>query len=108
MVGHADRRAVAYLEVCGAYRNAALAQARGLVKQMLKVDNYSRAEDIDGVVAQDAGRKQVQDKPALVVNDGVTGVVAALIADNYIVFFREQIDHAALALIAPVGSNDCC
>ncbi len=107
MIGHADRCTVADLKVCGAYRNAALAQTRSLVEQVLKVDDYARSEDVDGIVAQDAGGQQIQDEPALVVDDGVTGIVAALIADDYIVPFRKQIDHAALALIAPVCSYDC-
>ena len=106
MIGHADGRAVAYLEVGGAYRYAALAQAIDLIEQMLKVDNDSRAEHIHGVIAQYARRQQIQDKLSLVVHHGVTGVVAALITDNNIILFREQIDHTALALIAPVGSHD--
>lgn len=107
VIRHADGSTVADLEVFGAYRNAALTQARCFVKQVLKVDDYAGAEDIDGVVAQDTGGKQVQDELALVVYNGVAGVIAALIADNDIVLFREQVDHTALALIAPVGSNDC-
>ena len=107
VIGHADGRAVADLEVCRAYCDAAGAQTRGLIKQVLKVDDYAGAEDVDGVVAKDAGRQQVQDELALVVYHGVACVVAALIADNDVVIFREQIDHAALALIAPVCSHDC-
>ena len=107
VIGHADGRAVADLEICRAYCYAAGAQTRGLIKQVLKVDDYAGAEDINGVVAKDAGRQQVQDELALVVYHGVACVVAALIADNDVVIFREQIDHAALALIAPVCSHDC-
>ena len=107
VIGHADGCAVADLEVFRAYCDTALAQTRGLIKQVLKVDDYASTEDVDGVVAEDAGRQQVQDELALVVYHGVACVVAALIADNDVVIFREQIDHAALALIAPVCSHDC-
>ena len=78
-----------------------------MAEKMLKVDDDAGAEYVHGVVAQYARRQQVENELALVVNDGVTGVVAALIADNDVVLFREQIDHTALALVAPVGSHDC-
>ena len=107
VIGHANGRAVAYLEICRAYCYAAGAQTRGLIKQVLKVDDYAGTEDINGVVAKDAGRQQIQDELTLIIYHGVACVVAALIADNDVVIFREQIDHAALALIAPVCSHDC-
>ena len=40
------------------------------------------------VVAQDAGGQQVQNELALVVDDGVAGVVAALIADDDVILLR--------------------
>ena len=43
---------------------------------------------------------------AALVHDGVTGVVAALIADNDLMLGGEKIDHAALSLVAPVDSNN--
>jgi len=36
----------------------------------------------------------------------VTGVVAALIADNDLMLGGEKIDHAALSLVAPVDSDN--
>ena len=107
VIGHADGRAVTYLEICRAYCYAAGAQTSGLIEKVLKVDDYAGAEDVDGVVAENAGRQQIQDELALIIYHGVACVVAALIADNDVVIFREQIDHAALALIAPVCSHDC-
>jgi hypothetical protein len=40
------------------------------------------------------------------IDDGVARVSAALIADNIIEPFRQQIDHAALALVPPVDPNN--
>ena len=42
------------------------------------------------VVAQNARGQQVQNELALFVDDGVAGVVAALIADDDIVFFAQS------------------
>ena len=63
------------------------AQTRGLIKQVLKVDDYAGTEDINGVVAKDAGRQQIQDELTLIIYHGVACVVAALIADNDVVIF---------------------
>ena len=107
VIGHAYSRAVADFEVRGAYLNAALAQTRDLVCQVLKVYDDTGAEDVHGPVAQDAGGQQIEYEPALVVDDGVACVIAALIADDDIILFREQVYHSALSLVAPVCSYDC-
>ena len=46
-------------------------------------------------------------KLAVFIDDGVTGIAAALIAHDHIVGLRQQVDHAALTLVAPVDTNDC-
>ena len=70
--------------------------------------NHTGAEHVHGFVAQDAGRHEIEHELALVVDDGVAGVVAALIAHDDVVLLAEQVDHAALALIAPVDTYDGC
>ena len=55
---------------------------------------------------QDAGGQKVQDELALFSNDGVPGIVAALIAGNDIGVFGQQVDDAAFALIAPIDSSN--
>ena len=42
------------------------------------------------------------------INDGVTSVIASLKADNDIGLLRQIVDDAALALIAPLRTYDCC
>ena len=43
----------------------------------------------------------------VLVDDGVTGVVAALEADDDIDFLCQIVDDAAFAFIAPLGANNC-
>ena len=90
----------------GADLYAALPQARGFAGEMLQVDDDPGAEDVHRFVPQDAGGHEVHDELALFVYDGMAGVVAALIADHNIVVLTEQVHHAALALVAPVCSNN--
>ena len=106
VVGHADGGAVADLEMVGAYLDARLAQLHRLTEEMLKVDDDAGAENVDGLIAQDAGGHEVHDELALFIDDGVAGVVAALIADDDVIVLAEQVDHTALALIAPVSTNN--
>ena len=73
---------------------------------MLRVDDHAAAHDADDVRTQDAGGDQVQDEFAALVLDGVAGVVAALIARNNVVILTEQVDHATLALVAPVYAGN--
>ena len=49
----------------------------------------------------------MQGKLAVFVHNGVTGIVAALIAADDIIFLGDQIDHAAFSFVAPVDANDC-
>jgi hypothetical protein len=41
-------------------------------------------------------------------DDGVPGVVAALIADAHRGFLGEEVGEAALALVAPLHADDHC
>ena len=54
---------------------------------MVEVDHHARAQHADNVRVQDAGGQQVQDELALRGDDGVAGIVAALIAGNNIGMF---------------------
>ena len=49
----------------------------------------------------------MQGKFAHIVNNGMTGVAAALIPHDHIKPPGQIIHHAALALIAPVDTYDC-
>ena len=49
----------------------------------------------------------MQGKLSILVDDGVTGIGAALKADDNIGVICQGIRDLSLALIAPIGSNDC-
>ena len=49
----------------------------------------------------------MQGKFAVFIDDGVARVAAALVADYDVVVLGQQVNHAALALVAPVNANDC-
>ena len=108
VVRHADDGLVADLQVLRCDGDAALSQARDLVEHVLRINDHAGAEHVHGLVAQDAGRHEIEHELALVVDDGVAGVVAALIAHDDVVLLAEQVDHAALALVAPVDAYDRC
>ena len=107
MVRHGDGRTVGDLQVFGGDGDALLAQLVDLAVQMVRVDDHTIAHHADNIRAQDAGRQQVQHELAALVLDGVAGVVAALIPCNDVVLLADQVDHAALALVAPVDTRNC-
>ena len=65
-------------------------------------------------VANHAGRSAIKDprwnevEPELLpgVDDGVTGIVAALGANDHVGLFGKKIDHLALPLVAPLTAHE--
>ena len=49
----------------------------------------------------------MQRELAMFIDDGVTGVAAALISHDDVILLCQQIDHAAFAFVAPVNAHDC-
>ena len=107
MVGHGNGGPVGDLQVIGGDGNALLPQLVDLAVQMVRVDDHTVAHHADNVGAQDAGGQQVQHELAALVLHGVACVVAALIPCNDVILLADQVDHAALALIAPVDTRNC-
>ena len=107
VVGHTDGGPVADLQVFRRDGDAAIPEALYLAAQVLQVDDHAGTQHVDGALPEDAGGHQVQDEAAPVVDDGVAGVVAALVADHHVAAFAEQVHHTALALVAPVDAHDC-
>ena len=108
MIRHADRRAVGDFEIVRRDLDALFAQATDLADQMLDVDDHADAHDVDRLGAQNTGGQKVQNELAAVVDDGVTRVVAALIADDDVVLTAQKVDHAALAFVTPVDAYNGC
>ena len=99
--------AVGNLEIVGGDLHAGRAQAVDLAAQVLQVNHRARTQQVDGLRMEDAGGQQVQREFAVLVDDRVARVVAALIAHNHLKLIREVVHHAALALVAPVDAHDC-
>ena len=108
MVRHGDDRAVGDLQVFGRDDDALLAQARHLPRKVPDVDDHAGTHHADHAFAQNARGQQVQNELAALVDDGVPRVVAALVAADDVVVLGQEVDHAPLALIAPVDADDTC
>ena len=54
------------------------------------------------------GGDEVELELLAVADDGVPGVVAALVADDHVALGRQQIGDLALALVAPLGADHDC
>ena len=106
MERHGDGRTVRDFQVFGADLNTLLGQGGDFLLEVLGVDDHAAAHNADNVGAQNAGGNQVQDEFAALVLDGVACIVAALIARNNVIVLAEQVDHAALALVAPVNAGN--
>ncbi|MPN18710.1 hypothetical protein SDC9_166073 [bioreactor metagenome] len=55
---------------------------------------------------KDAAGQEVKGELAVLVDDGMSGVGPALIADDDVGLLRQHIGQLALALVSPVSSND--
>ena len=107
MVGHTDGGPIADFQVFRRDGDAALPKAGSLAAEVFQVDNHARAQHVDGALPEDAGGHQVQDEAAPVVDYGVAGIVAALVADHHVAALTEQVHHTAFALVAPVDAHNC-
>lgn len=86
--------------------NALLVQAVDLAEDSLRIDNNTRADDVDALRIQDAGRNQLQLVLLTAGYNGVTGIVAALAADNQIRLACENINKLTLAFVAPLSAEN--
>ena len=77
-----------------------------LVDQHPRVDHDAIADDRRHVLVQHPAGNELQSECLAVDDDSVPRVVAALIADDVLAFLCDDIDDAALALIAPLHSYD--
>ena len=87
--------------------DAGLRQLVDLGEERRRIDDDAVADHAGDAGMQNAGRQQTQDELAAVGVDGVTGVVAALIARDDREVRRQQVDDLALAFVAPLRSKYC-
>ena len=104
VVGHNDVGAVADEEVVGV--DALLLEGGDFGEEDIGVDDDAVADDAGDAGPADAGGDEVQLEFAPVVDDGVAGVVAAGVAHYAIGLSGKVVDDLALALVAPLPSDN--
>lgn len=104
VVRHDQRRGRGDLQA-RAHFHAGTFQLADFLDQRGRGDHHAIADQAQRVVAQDAGRNQVQDGLLAVDDERVAGIVATLEADHRTDLFGKQIDDLALAFIAPLGTE---
>jgi hypothetical protein len=102
--GHHHVRAVGDDEVLP-HLDAACAQLRDLGPEHLGVDDDAVRDDVGLARTQDARGDQMQAVGLARVDDRVPRVVAALVADDQVRLVGEEVDHAGLALVSPLGAE---
>ena len=86
-------------------RDAARDQLVHLLEQRIERHDDAVADQASHVVAQDAGRNQVQHRLAIADDERVTRVVPALEANDRVRALSEHVDDGALALVTPLRAD---
>src|SRR4030095_11000833 len=86
--------------------NPALFQRGPLLDQRRRIHNDTIADDAGLSGMQDAGRNKVENKPLLADDNRMTGIMAALEADDQIGRLGQKVHNLPLALVSPLGSNN--
>src|SRR6202165_4632909 len=105
MVGKNDLRAVRD-EKIAAHFPARSAQGSNFLQEGQRINHHSVANDTGALGTQNAARHELQDKLFPVDDDGVSGIVAAGVASYHRKSLGEHVDNLALALIAPLRSDN--
>src|SRR5262245_62216447 len=91
--------------------DALRAQSVNLIEQRLRVNHHPVADDAGLARVVDARRNQVQNElviyPPAADDDGVAGVVAALVASDNVEMWRQQVNDLALPFVSPLRADDC-
>ena len=89
--------------------DASLVEGSHLMEQDGRIDHHAVADNRDDLGSEDAGRQEMEGELLVADDDGVAGVVAALVANDIVDAATEEIGCLALAFIAPLrpDENDC-
>ena len=77
-----------------------------LVDERHRVDHDAVADDRRDVRVEHARRRQVELEDLVAADDGVAGVVAALVAHDHRDLLGQEVGRLALALVAPLQPDD--
>jgi hypothetical protein len=103
--GHDEVGGVAEEEVRADF-DALFAEAVDFGDEGDGVDDNAVGDDAGFARAEDAAGNQVQDVFFAAVNDGVSGVVTALTADDEVGVIGKKVDDFAFAFVTPLGSDE--
>jgi hypothetical protein len=86
--------------------NASRREHVELADQRRRVDDDAAPDDRGDVRVEHARWHEVELEDLVAADDGVAGVVAALVADDHRDLLGEEIGRLALALVAPLEAHD--
>src|SRR5215472_7563955 len=89
-------------------RNSQLTQPIDLTDQRDWIDNHTIPNHASFAASQNSRGDQVQYILHAAMDNGVPGVIATLTADNDVRVRSQYVDNFALALIAPLHSDQNC
>ena len=105
--GKEEGCAVADHYIFGCDGNVSALQVLDFLHQDLGIQGNAVAQNIDDVFTEHAGGQEMKIEFAVFIDNGMTGVAAALKTDNDIEILRQQVDHPAFAFVAPVDAYNC-
>ncbi len=89
-----------------ATRDAPRLEHVDLVEQGRQIDDHTVGDHRYDVLVQHTARHELEGVTLVADDDGVPGVVPALVAHDVRVLLGEQVDDLRLALVAPLGADD--
>ena len=104
--GHEQRCPVTDFEAVGGDGHALGGHLLHLLPEVLRVQGHAVSQNVHNPLAKNAGGQQVQGKFAVLVDDGVTGVSAALVTDDHIIVLGQKVYHPSLSLVTPVDTHN--
>ena len=104
VVGHEKLGALVHQDMW--IGHTAVRELLQLGEELGHVQGYAGGDDVGGVGVEHARGELVKGKPAILTDDGVPRVGAALEADHHIGLFGQQVGDLAFALVTPVGAYD--
>ena len=105
MVGKNNLRAIRD-EKIAVHFHAGGAQGSDFLQEGQRIDHHAIADDAGALRPQNAAGHELQNEFFSVDDDGVSGVVAAGVASHHRKCLSEYVDNLALALVAPLGSDN--
>jgi len=106
VIGHDHMGGGADHEIFRGYCQALFLQVIDLFDEDAGVDHHPVTDEAGFVGMKDPRGDEVKDMFLVIDHERVAGVVAALKTHHTVSLFREEIDHLALALISPLGTDN--